>query len=84
MSVARFNSFLARGDFCHLLISFANSLDCDTGAARSNLAKSYTFVEIDHEIFSMAILPSADSKRVVVIYKRKYMYNQACPEKKCG
>ena len=24
-----FNSFLARGDFCHLLITFANSLDPD-------------------------------------------------------
>ena len=24
-----FNSFLASGDFCHLLIAFANSLDPD-------------------------------------------------------
>ena len=31
---------------------------------------SHTFVEIDHEIISMAILlPSADSRRVVVSYK---------------
>ena len=34
---------------------------------------SHTLVEIDHEIISTAILlPSADSRRVVVSYKRKY------------
>ena len=33
------------------------------------------FVEIDHEIISTAILlPSADSRRVVVSYKRKYVH----------
>ena len=33
------------------------------------------FVEIDHEIISTAILvPSADSRRVVVCYKRKYVH----------
>ena len=38
------------------------------------LAWSHTFVEIDHEIISTAILfPSADSRRVVVSYKRKYV-----------
>ena len=32
-------------------------------------------MEIDHEFFSMAILlPSADSRRVVVSYKRKYVH----------
>ena len=37
-------------------------------------ARSHTFVEIDREIISMAILlPSADSSRVVVSYKRKYV-----------
>ena len=36
-------------------------------------AQSHTFAEIDHEIISTAIyLPSADSRRVVVSYKRKY------------
>ena len=31
--------------------------------------------EIDHEIISMGILlPSADSRRVVVSYKRKYVH----------
>ena len=38
------------------------------------LAQSHTFAEIDHEIISMAILlSSADSRRVVVSYKRKYV-----------
>ena len=37
--------------------------------------RSHTFVEIDHEINSTAILlPSADSRRVVVSYKRKYVH----------
>ena len=36
---------------------------------------AHTFVEIDHEIISTAILlPSADSRRVVVSYKRKYVH----------
>ena len=38
-------------------------------------AWSHTFVEIDHEIISAAILlPSADSRRVVVSYKGKYVH----------
>ena len=37
-------------------------------------ALSHTFVEIDHEIISKAIvLASTDSRRVVVSYKRKYV-----------
>ena len=41
----------------------------------SILAQSHTFVEIVHEIISMVILlPSADSRRVVVSYKRKYVH----------
>ena len=36
---------------------------------------SHTYVEIDHEIIFTAIfLPSADSRRVVVSYKRKYVH----------
>ena len=44
--------------------------------ASSILARSHTFVEIDHEIISTVILlPSADSfKRVVVSYKPKYVH----------
>ena len=38
-------------------------------------ALSHTFVEIDHEIISVTILlPSTDSRRVVVSYKRKYAH----------
>ena len=45
--------------------------DCRSG---SILARSHTFAEIDHEIISTAIhLPSADSRRVIVSYKRKYV-----------
>ena len=47
----------------------------DLGVASSIPARSHTFVEMDHEIISMAILlPSADSRRVVVSYKRKYVH----------
>ena len=43
-------------------------------------------VKIDHEIISTAILlPSANSRRVVVSFKQKYVYkvllSQACPGK---
>ena len=38
-------------------------------------ARSHAFVVIDHKIISMAILlPYADSRRVVVNYKRKYVH----------
>ena len=41
------------------------------GVANSISARSHTFVEIDHEIISTAILlPSADSRRAVVSYDR--------------
>ena len=49
-------------------------LTADLWVGSSIPAKSHTFVEIDHEIISMAILlPSADSRRVGVSYKRKYV-----------
>ena len=36
--------------------------------------RAHSFVEIDHEMISTAILlPSADSRRVGVRYKRKYV-----------
>ena len=45
------------------------------GVASSIPARSHTFVEIDHEIISRAIIiSSTDSRRVVVNYKRMYMY----------
>ena len=37
--------------------------------------QSHTFMEIDHEIISMAnYLPSTDTRRVVASYKRKYVH----------
>ena len=49
-------------------------LTADPGVASSIPARSHTFVEIDHEIISTVILPSAHSRRVVVSYKRKYVH----------
>ena len=47
----------------------------DPGVVSSRPARFHTFVEIDHEIISMAILlPSADSRKVVVSYKRNYVH----------
>ena len=49
-------------------------LTADPGVATLIPAWSHTFVEIDHEIISTVILfPSAESIRVVVSYKRKYV-----------
>ena len=50
-------------------------LTADPGVPRPIQARPFTFVEIDHEIISMAILlPAADSRRVVVSYKGKYVH----------
>ena len=50
-------------------------LTADPGVASLISAWSYTLVQIDHEIISTAILlPSADSRRVVVSYKQKYVH----------
>ena len=49
--------------------------DCRFRGREFDPGQVHTFVEIDHEIISMAILlPSTDSKRVVVSYKRKYVH----------
>ena len=46
----------------------------DPGVASSILAQSNTSVHVDHDINSRVILsPSADSRGVVVSYKRKYV-----------
>ena len=37
--------------------------------------RQHSFVEIDHEIFSTVILPSADSRRAVVSFWRKNVHN---------
>ena len=50
-------------------------LTADPGVANSTPAGYHTFAEIDLEIISTAILlPSTDSRRVTVSYKRKYVY----------
>ena len=47
----------------------------DPGVASLIPAWSHTFAEIDHELISTTnILPSADSRRVVVNYKQKYVH----------
>ena len=49
-------------------------MNADPGVASQILAWSHTFIEIDHEIISMAILlPSVGPRRVDVSYKRKYV-----------
>ena len=50
-------------------------LTADPGVTSSIPARSYTFVEKDHEIISTVILllPLIHSRRVVVSYKRKYV-----------
>ena len=51
-------------------------LSADPGVANSISTQSHFFVEIDHEIIPMAILlPSADSRKVVVSYMQKYVHN---------
>ena len=56
----------------------AQSVTClasDSGVVSLIPAHSHTLVEIDYEIISKAILlPSADSRRVVVSYKPKYVH----------
>ena len=50
-------------------------LTANPGDSSSTPAWSFTFKEIDHEIISTAILiPSADSRKVVVSYKQKYVH----------
>ena len=50
-------------------------LTADPGVTLSIPARSHTFLEIDHEIISTVILlPSADSRSVVVSYKQNYVH----------
>ena len=66
-------------------------LATDQGVASYIPEEFHTFVKIDHEIISMIILlPSADSRRVVISYKRKYVHEVlvnclvTLDEEKCG
>ena len=66
--------------------------DCRSRGHEFDPGLSLTFVDIDHEIISTAILlPSADSRRDVVSYKGKYVQEvlvnrlvKPVQEKKCG
>ena len=50
-------------------------LTADLGVPSSIPSRSHSFVEIDPEIISTAILlPSTDSRRDVVSYKQKYVH----------
>ena len=70
-NVMKNGAFAPEEQMFHLPSRLAQSVTClatgacltaDTGVASSIPAQSHTFVEIDHEIISMAILlPSADS-----------------------
>ena len=73
------------------VVQSVTCLTADPGVPSSIPSLSHTLVEIDHEIISMAILPSADSRRVVVSYKRKYVHEvlvnrlvKLAQEKTCG
>ena len=57
------------------LVQLVKCLTADPGVESLIPAQSHPFLEIDHKIISTAILlPSADSRRVVVSYKRKYVH----------
>ena len=52
-----------------------NVSDCKRRVVSLISAQSHAFVDINHKIFSTTILlSSADSRRVVVSYKRKYVH----------
>ena len=60
---------------CIACLAADTCLTADPVVASLIPAQSHTFVEVDHEIISTAILlPSADSRRVVVSYKQKYVH----------
>ena len=59
-----------------LIAGIIKCLTADPGVASSIPALSHTFMEIDflEIIFTAILLPSTDSRRVVVRYKRKYVH----------
>ena len=60
---------------CFSYIVVSNVSDCRSRGHEFDPARSHTFADIDHEIMSCVILlPSADSRRVVVSYKRKNVH----------
>ena len=58
-----------------LILARSHALVADTCMTADPGVASSTFVEIDREIISTVILlPSTDSRRDVVSYKRKYVH----------
>ena len=67
------------------LSNMGGCLTADPGVSSLIPARSHALVDIDHEKNCMAILlPSAESSRVVVSYKRNYMQEIKLTRKKCG
>ena len=60
-----------------LVAQLAAPSDCRPGGRGFNpcRGRQLSFVEIDHEIFSTVILPSADSRRAVVSFWRNNVHN---------
>ena len=57
------------------IVQSVTCLTADPGVASWILARSHTFMEIDHEMISTVILlSSADSRRVVVSYRLKHVH----------
>ena len=76
-SVQSHQSILTLGCLAQLVTCLTTDmcLAVDQGVANLIPARPHTFLEIDHEIFSTAILlPSADSRRVVVSDKQQYVH----------
>ena len=55
------NSFLASSDFCHLLITFANSLDTDQGHNSDNNWWILSLIELDLSLMSIYICMKYES-----------------------
>ena len=55
-------------------MAVGNMSDADPGVLSSIPAWSHTFIEIDHEIISRQFSALADSRRVAVSYKQKYVH----------
>ena len=53
-----------------------NVSDCISRVASSIPTRSHTFVKIDHEIISTAIILLSADSRTVVRYKRKYVHKE--------
>ena len=73
-NILAFTACFSRQKSQGCVVQSVRCLTADPGVT-SFWAQSLSFVEIDHEIISSAILlSSADSRMVVIGYKRKYLH----------